>query len=113
MRLTCPNCKHSIDLNPEALNPDGSYYGRCSNCGQRLIKQPERAEEQRLKPEIDNSSFTPSDEADKKQSKWVIDIPLKKGELVWLDGHWGIIKEDSLWAITAVQNKIIFALIAG
>ena len=51
MRLTCANCNHSVDLRPEALNPDGSYYGRCPRCGSRLIKHPEiKKEEKKLKP---------------------------------------------------------------
>ena len=60
MHLTCSKCNHTIDLKPEFLNPDGSYYGRCSNCGFRLIKQPERVEEQTLKPVNKPTIFTHS-----------------------------------------------------
>ena len=57
MHLTCSKCNHTIDLNPEFLNPDGSYYGRCSNCGFRLIKQPEKVEEQLINPVNQNPSI--------------------------------------------------------
>ena len=65
MRLTCSNCNHSVDLKPESLNSDGSYYGRCSNCGQRLIKQPKRVEEQALKTINHQLIVMPTKEAGK------------------------------------------------
>ena len=98
MRLTCPNCRHSVNLKPELLNPDGSYFGRCSSCGHRQIKHPKIAEEQIIKPVSPNSSFMTSKVTDEKRSKWIIDIPLKKDDLVWFDGHWRTITEESSWS---------------
>ena len=51
-----------------------------------------------LRAKRSNPYSLPSKEAGEKRPKGIIDIALKKGELVWFDGHWQIIKEDSTWS---------------
>jgi len=73
MLLTCFKCNHSFGLKPELLNPDGSYYGRCSRCGHRLIKHPKKVEEQPLKPVNQYTATMPSNSKEAKKTtldKW-------------------------------------------